>query len=396
MDMSHDVVVLVSDPTLRRRASELLTAAGYTVSWEFDPRKDGVPASAVFVIDEPMADVYEARLHGVLRKGRGLLLQTSLEARRTNRALRDGFRECILLPEELSQLPAAVNRQLTGAPEPSYLRQNESNHEVLAVYSATGGSGRTLISAHLAAIVARMGLSTLALDLDLQFSGLRNALGSEGISGISELLPVLHELQETHLQNAVDSLAGNLDLLTAASMDAATEIKDHQVRQLVEVCTHIYPVVIVDVPAAITPAALEVLTSATQVLYILEPTNQGLAAMGVLLNRLGAMELPRDQIKVVINHRSPHLVSLSAADIRRMNCLSVAGEIGFDPNAPFAPILRPRRERSVTGIGKDVATLAGGLFAAKRGQSSKRLANPTSKGFLSRLFGWNSGQRREA
>src|SRR5262249_28565771 len=86
---------------------------------------------------------------------------------------------------------------------------------VVMVTSATGGEGKTSLSSHLAASLARSGRKTLLLDTDLRKPAIHRLFGVNRLPGLCELLRNEVELAET-IQSTP---APGLSLIPAGACD---------------------------------------------------------------------------------------------------------------------------------------------------------------------------------
>jgi|GEM_PF-6902624 len=358
------VVLFVRDRTLFRQSSEVLAGAGCAIEVWQDAvnRSHGWEAATVVVIDEENANLSSEDLTDVLQRCTCILLQTGRDAGRTTKALRDGFRECLLMPEDLALLPEALLRCTTAkVQEP--LRAS-ARAKILTLFSATGGSGRSTVAAHMACGLSQAGFRTLVVDLNLNFGALRQVFGVTGTSSVADLLPVLHELTDNHLKNAVDSLSPTLDLLAAPHTSMHQALTEQEIGQLLEAFSHRYDVMVVDLPAGLDEISLSVLSRSNRGVYLLEPTPIGLWALGAVLSRLDPGDLPRDRLQVVVNHRSHQLVQLGGVDVNRLYWLPILGEISHDPNTSISPVLDAWADvGKVQGIARDVSSLVDKLRA---------------------------------
>lgn len=365
--MTTRVAVCARDTALLGQVCAYLQRAGYSVIRVADPSDQAelLDPADVLVVDEEAGAAGSETLHAALRRRPAIYLQGSRDARLTCRALREGYRECLLMPEDLPLLSDAIARWADGAAEGDGVRPGRHGCRVMAVYSGSGGAGRTVIAAHLAAALAGAGLRTLAVDLSLHLGALREAFGHDGTGSLINLLPVLDELNETHLQNAADRLDPNLDLLAAPAGGLSMPLTEQEAARLLETCRRRYQALVLDLPCMVNPVTAAALLAATDILYLLEPTAVALWTLGAVLGRLDQAELPRDRIKVVLNRRSPHLVALTPADVQKLYGLPVLGEIPFDAAAPLSPVLKTWESPSrAAGLARDVERLAGRLLAA--------------------------------
>jgi capsular exopolysaccharide synthesis family protein len=123
------------------------------------------------------------------------------------------------------------------------MAQQES-HKVVMVTSAVCGEGKTLLSCHLAASLARAGYRTLLVDCDLRRPSVHKVLGISACPGFSDVLrgemDVSAAVQEGPLENLWVMPAGY------AEFAAFQALAQHRSKDIFKVLKEQYDFVVVD------------------------------------------------------------------------------------------------------------------------------------------------------
>jgi Flp pilus assembly CpaE family ATPase len=364
------VALAIHDPSVRTQVRQSLSASGWTVDTWPEPTRPPADwkAAAILVVDEA-ADVLEPAVFDALIQQRpAIYVQVRNDARLTLGALRRGYQDC-LLTDEMPMLSVAIDRLaqgFKGEAAPSL-----PGHLFLCI-SANGGSGKTSLCAHLGLSLAHIGIRTLAVDFSLGHGMLRHAFGVTGTATWGDLLPVIHELNDHHLRNAVERVRPNLDLLAAPAPTIAQGATAQELTRLLDACAARYDLLVVDTPSLLTPAPRSLASHASTTLCLIEPTSMGLWAAGALLAQFDPADLPRDRLRLITNARSPQVVAISAGEIRKLYGLPVLAELSYDSAAPLRPARAAWDERSVAaGLAREVEQLARTLLKGLQGATTR-------------------------
>ncbi len=137
------------------------------------------------------------------------------------------------------------------------LGRNGSTPRIIMVSSPHIGEGKTTLSAHLAASIARSGRSVLVVDLDLRSPSLHELFDLSREPGITDVV-----LGEVELEQALQpTLQENLHVLAAGSrfVDIGGLLNSQSMRELMRTLRKRYDHVILDAPPVLlVPDALEI------------------------------------------------------------------------------------------------------------------------------------------
>jgi MinD-like ATPase involved in chromosome partitioning or flagellar assembly len=202
--------------------------------------------------------------------------------------------------ERLTRLFAEIKDETRGGRKP-----------VLAIYSATGGSGKTLIAANLGAWVAlqRHDLSVALVDLGQPLGQLAPMLGLQPERTVGDLVRVKDDLNRNVIERALTpkplSRQTQLHLLAAASRLQNNPLPAGHVQDILAILSKRY-VTFVDTSPALSKATVAALDAATTVLYICRAdvlsVQQAIHSIPLLDQDLG---IQRDKIRVFFNRVNP-------------------------------------------------------------------------------------------
>ena len=123
---------------------------------------------------------------------------------------------------------------------------------VVMITSATGGEGKTTLSAHLAARCANAGTSTLLIDADLRRASLGRLLDVPQGPGLGDVLAGDADLDE----NLISVQAGGFHFLSAGTpgIDPTRVLKSTRLAELIGQLRQMYDLVIIDTPPVLPVA----------------------------------------------------------------------------------------------------------------------------------------------
>ncbi len=213
-------------------------------------------------------------------------------------ALKLGARGFIQWPEEREQLRPLVERGV-AAPPPSGL----SAGALHAVWSPKGGSGATVIAAHLAGALATLGRDAILVDLDLDHADQTSVLGA-GVEHktIGDLMRVADELSRQTVQSVLWSHPlGFHAVLAPGRIGDTTSAEASRISKVLGTIREAAEHVVLDLPSGLNPVSGASLLEATSVEVVLTPDLLGLRRTRDQLKNLDSLGLQRDRINVVLN-----------------------------------------------------------------------------------------------
>jgi pilus assembly protein CpaE len=257
---------------------------------------------------------------------------------------------------------------------------------VITVFSPKGGTGKTVISTHLAAALAKhRRAKTLLADLDLQFGDAAIMLGLEPEQTLHELTSGSGTLDSDKLRGYLTHHpATGLDLLAAPLRPEDGElVTEETIVQLLEIAAPQYDAVVVDTSPSFHGPMLSALDHSDVVLFVCTPEVPTLKNVRLGIETLRLLSFPEERMKLVLN-RSDAGAGLRKADVEAALGMPVWCEL---PTAPDVPAAVNR------GIPTTVAAVGAPFSQAVLAMSSSLLSSGKAGGRWSDRYAVNGGQR---
>jgi pilus assembly protein CpaE len=203
---------------------------------------------------------------------------------------------------------------------------------VLTVFSPKGGTGKTVLSTNLAAMLAqRSDKRVLLIDLDLQFGDAAIMLGLDPERTMEDLVQAPGALDTGKLASYTTRHRSGLDVLAAPLRPEDAElVTEAKVLQVLDVARAAYDVVVVDTSPFFYGPMLAVLRQTDEVLMLCGLDVPTLKNVKLSLRTLEMLGFPASRTRIVLNRVSPK-VGLTKADVEDVLKAEVAFEIPNDP-----------------------------------------------------------------
>ncbi len=165
--------------------------------------------------------------------------------------------------------------------------------KIFSFYSGKGGSGRTLLSSTFAqTLQLESTAQVLLIDLNLQFGGAETYLSIESNRSVADLLPVIEELNESHIRNVSEKEKySKLEvLLSPRDAEVAENLPEGFFSKLLRTCRRSYDFVLVDLPTVMNVHTYAALEESDKIFYCLNldaPSVSMLKQVEGLFLRLG-------------------------------------------------------------------------------------------------------------
>ncbi|MEX2587084.1 MAG: AAA family ATPase [Actinomycetota bacterium] len=200
-----------------------------------------------------------------------------------------------LVYEEPVQMPSFMQTPRRAALDPTKLAR------VFTVASASGGCGKTFYSTNLAAYLSKAtGGKVLLVDLDLQFGEVAISLHLRPKRTIAEL--VEEDDISAALSDYVVGHSGDFQVLCAPRDPIAGEkVGPREVTAVLEAAIAAYDYVVVDTPPSINETVLAAFDLSQSLVLLATMDLPSLKNLRVFLETLKKLNLPADQISVIVN-----------------------------------------------------------------------------------------------
>lgn len=259
-----------------------------------------------------------------------------------------------------------------------------SGARLLAITSGKGGVGKTMLSANLAAALARLGEKVLVLDADLGLANLDVVLNLHPRTTLHEVFT-----GRTPLDQAVTDAPGGFQVLLAGSglieYSRLTPPVREQLKLLLDTVRPRYDWVLIDTGAGISDIVLHALSLADEVLVITTPEPPALADAYATLKVLAAQQDRTTPMLVVNQTQRPgegaHVATQLQAVLHRFVqrpdgrtiTLQTLGDIAMDPAVRQA--VQKRQLLMLASPSADAAcdirAIAGRLVAARASTAAR-------------------------
>ncbi|HVB46182.1 MAG TPA: P-loop NTPase [Streptosporangiaceae bacterium] len=256
-------------------------------------------------------------------------------------ALRAGVREVVPAGDQVA-LNAACRRSyevsqrlLASAPAASVSATREG--QVVTVFAAKGGCGKTTLALNLAVALAADPSSQVCLvDLDLAFGDVAISVQLDPARTIVDALPMTGHLDSTGASSLLTRYRPNLEMLLAPITPGdAEKIPPALVGELLTVLRGIFDYVVVDTPAQFSEHVLTAMDASAHHILLTTPDVPALKNLRITLDMLDLLSYPRSIRSVVLN-RSDSKVGLSLDDVARVVRSPIAAHIPSSREVPIS------------------------------------------------------------
>ncbi|HEX6498533.1 MAG TPA: AAA family ATPase [Micromonosporaceae bacterium] len=254
-----------------------------------------------------------------------VLLRHNLEVSVLSEAIRSGVREVADVADPASVLAACARsldlsrRQLAG-PVPDHAEPRHSvDAKVVSVFSAKGGTGKTMIATNLAVALAAGGeRKVLLVDLDLTLGDVAITLQLTPERTVADLVPVADRIDETGLRTLVTNYCPGMDVLLApVQPTVAEQVSRDLVTEILHLARGMYDVVVVDCPGSFNEHVVAALDASHQYLLVALPSVASLKNLRLLLDAFEMLDYRKENRLVVLN-RADSRLGLTPADVERV------------------------------------------------------------------------------
>lgn len=343
-------MTIIADPD-PSRISELRAAVGpqaLTVAG-LDAVRDTLESSAEHdvVVLGPMIDIGGSlRLAGDYRVTRPtlsvILVRSRIETSVLADAMRHGVRE-VVETRDLPGLNQAVERahrlasELRMVGETGALGDGRKRGQVVTVFSAKGGCGKTTVATNLAALLASERHESVCLvDLDLAFGDVGIALQLVPVRTVSDAVAMGATLDSEGLQALLTPHSSGLKVLAAPiGPDTKELVKPDLVFRIIDLLASSFDVVIVDTPPAFDDTTLAAFDRTDELLVLATPDIPAVKNLRLSLETLKLINFPAEHIKVVLN-RADAKVGLTAGDVEKSAKYPISAKIPSSRDVPTA------------------------------------------------------------
>jgi len=212
--------------------------------------------------------------------------------------------------------------------------------KILAVYSAKGGVGCTMLATNLAVGLDTAETPTVLVDAALQFGDVAVSLNLQVKNSFVDLASRAEELDADIVEEVLLQHECGLRVLAAPPRpEMAEEVQMGQVRKVLEHLKQQFAYVIVDTGSTMDDITLTILDLADLLIAVSTPEIPAIKDARLLFDLLGVLEFPKEHIFFVLNKMDRKSGITSAAIAENLK-YTVDGEIPDDERAVTTSVNR--------------------------------------------------------
>jgi Flp pilus assembly CpaE family ATPase len=364
-----------------RRADTLAAAAKLLDS---DPNETLVIIGPRAVTGDALAFAASLRL---ARPAVGVILaRRDVDVSLLMRAMQSGVRDVVQAGDDAAMAAACrrsyeVTRRMLAPPAD----QESTPGQIVTVFAAKGGCGKTTLAVNIAVSLAMQGVGRVCVvDLDLAFGDVGITVQLDPLRTMLDALPMAGHLDESGAASLLTRYQPGLDMLLApVTPGDAEKIPPRLVGELLAVLRGMYDFVVIDTPAQFNEHVLTAMDVSSHLVLITTPDVTALKNLRVALDMLDMLSYPR-QIRSVVVNRADSKVGLSLEQVHKVVRSDVAAHI---PSSRAVPISVNKGVPIVLGSAGHPVSQAVARFVQQR-----LLASPTRRPAVGR----SRGKRRVA
>ncbi len=384
---SVGVVVVDRDPGVQAQlAAQLGDVPTFASIEELGARLTGSPVVAVLgpTCSHPEVLAGAERVLMAHPELGAVLVAAELSTALLQQALRSGVKDVLAAPADAGELVGAIDRvgaslhgSATAAPVGGVEGFDEGGEpgKVVTVFSTKGGSGKSVIAANLAVLLARRSDRPVCLiDGDLQFGDIAVMLKLAPQHTIVDAVASLDGLDESLMRNllATHEASGLLVLPAPLEPAFADQIGASDMVRVVEVLRRFCSHVVIDTPAYFNDVVLGLIEVSDDVLLVAGMDIPNIKNVKIGLQTLRLLNTPMEKLRLVLN-RANSKVKLDVSEVERTLQVSADSLIPSDVVVPQSvnkgvPVVlaSPR-----SGVARSLEELAD-LFIAVEGKRRRR------------------------
>ena len=220
-------------------------------------------------------------------------------------AMNSGVR-FLVVDGDAAELLAATQRSLSitaGLQDFAVVPVPSKRGQLIMVFSAKGGCGKTTVSTNLAvALAADRSHSVCLVDLDLQFGDVAIALNLEPRRNIADALELAGKLSSQNIETFLTKCKTNLSVLLSPFDPAHIEsITPELVGEVLKNLISAFDYVVVDTPPAITDVIIEAIDLADECVLVTTLDAPSIKNLKLAMATLDGLQLSREKWRVVAN-----------------------------------------------------------------------------------------------
>lgn len=271
-----------------------------------------------------------------------VLVRADVDVAVLTQALQAGIREVVPSGSytDLShacERSRALSRSVTTATGSAIEEPQARRGQVVTVFSAKGGCGKTTLAVNVACALAHGGTQRVVLvDLDLAFGDVAINLQVDPARTIVDAVPMAGRLDQTGAASLLTSYQPGLQVLLApVTPGDAEKVPPALVSELLDVLSTMADYVVVDTPSQFSEHVLNAMDVSQHHVLLTTPDVPALKNLRLTLDMLDLLSYPAEMRSVVLN-RSDAKVGLTAEDVERVVRTPIAAHVPSTRDVPVS------------------------------------------------------------
>lgn len=276
-----------------------------------------------------------------------------------------------------------VSFSLKSIQDYALLKSRKYPAVIISVHGAKGGVGKTSIAVNTAVMLAKMGLKTIAVDLDIENGNLNNLLQINLEKDLKDIIRANFSFTETYFEQH----SSGLFVLPGLKIPAESELITGEIAEkIIGRLARIFDVIVIDTGSLEIDPMLVAMQLSTRAYFITTYDLTVIAKTYDLLEDAKMMGVDIDKIQIVVN-RVHKRVGIKRSDISNYLNKSVLVEIPEDEwvlnaiNNARIPVETRRCEQYTKGIKVIVDDIIKATELINK-VSEKRTETPRKKGLF--------------
>lgn len=295
---------------------------------------------------------------------------------RIRSAMRAGYREYVVLPEDSALLRQAVRESDLGT------TASEDQGQLISVVGSKGGVGTTLIACNLAAELSPV-QRVCIVDLDFSMGDVAAFLDLQPKSSLQDLMTGLTRLDTRMLSGSVSVHQSKVHVLAQPTELLADEqVSGEQVLQVLTVVADTYQYAVADCGCRIDDATMTTTAVSDLILLVCNPDVPSVKNAWRRLQLMERQGIDKSVVRLIVNKWRKGM-ELSLADIEKSLGVPVAATVTYDEETCLASINAGRILRDVDKRSPVVRDISAMVSLATEGVARVE-SGPAEK----KAFGW--------
>jgi MinD-like ATPase involved in chromosome partitioning or flagellar assembly len=270
-----------------------------------------------------------------------VLVRAQIDVAVLTEALRSGVREVVPAADQAALKAACrrsleVSQGLLAGPVPEAAPEPTGDGQIVTVFAAKGGCGKTTLAINLAVALAKDRCRVCLIDLDLAFGDVAISVQLNPVRTITDALSMAGHMDTTGAASLLTRYRPGLDMLLApVTPGEAEKIPPPLVRELLTVLQGMYDYVVVDTAAQFSEHVLISMDASAHHVLLTTPDVPALKNLRVTLDTFDMLSYPADIRSIVLN-RSDAKVGLTAEDVTRVVRSPIALDVPSSREVPVS------------------------------------------------------------